>query len=343
MRAGYCFAFLVACATSTACTVHGTDVPAPTGPSELALSLTVTVTPDTLVQDGQAQTTVVVSAFDVNGKGKSGQMVTLDTEVLTGLSWTRHEFGTLSSRLLTTGSDGRASATFTVPTIAKAGFEQRVRIVARTVGSDNSGTSERAAELRLIPPAGYQAPGPIPRPDFFFSPTPIVVNAPVAFNATASCPETPAEDMPCTSSLTITSYIWDFGDGNTEEGSWTDHIYRAEGTYTVTLRVINSRGVQAVLSKTVDVKLPAPPTATFVVSPSPFSVGRLLTFNASLSTAAPGRTIVSYAWSFGDGGGGTGVIAQRAFAAVGTYNVVLTVTDDTGQKASSSVAVTVVP
>ena len=51
--------------------------------------------------------------------------------------------------------------------------------------------------------------------------------------------------------------------------------------------------------------------------------------NAAASTDLDG-TITSYAWDFGDGGTGTGVSASHAYAAGGTYQVTLTLTDDDG-------------
>jgi PKD repeat protein len=52
--------------------------------------------------------------------------------------------------------------------------------------------------------------------------------------------------------------------------------------------------------------------------------------------------IATYAWDFGDGGTGTGVTAQHAYAAGGTYTVRLTVTDNTGNTATVVHSVTVV-
>ena len=46
-----------------ACTVHQTTSPALTGPSELATSVRITATPDSISQDGASQSSVVVSAI----------------------------------------------------------------------------------------------------------------------------------------------------------------------------------------------------------------------------------------------------------------------------------------
>jgi len=75
------------------------------------------------------------------------------------------------------------------------------------------------------------------------------------------------------------------------------------------------------------------PTATFTFSPTTPFTGQPVIFNASQSRAAPGRTIASYGWDFGDGAIGSGVQQTHAYAQPGTYAVTLTVTDNAGQTA----------
>jgi PKD repeat protein len=55
---------------------------------------------------------------------------------------------------------------------------------------------------------------------------------------------------------------------------------------------------------------------------------------------------VKYEWHFGTGGGtvqATGAVVSRSFAAAGTYNVTLKVTDNVGIANSATQAVTVTP
>jgi len=58
----------------------------------------------------------------------------------------------------------------------------------------------------------------------------------------------------------ITTLTWDFGDGTgTAEGAVVEHVFTGEGTYTVTLRVADDWGIQAL--DTLQVRVIAPSTA----------------------------------------------------------------------------------
>ena len=79
------------------------------------------------------------------------------------------------------------------------------------------------------------------------------------------------------------------------------------------------------------------PIAAFTSSES----GLATTVNGSTSTDADG-TIASYAWDFGDGGAATGATpTAHTYAAAGTYQVKLTVTDDKGATGTVTKPVTV--
>ena len=63
-------------------------------------------------------------------------------------------------------------------------------------------------------------------------------------------------------------------------------------------------------------------------------------FDASASTDADG-SIVSYAWTFGDGNGASGVNVNYGYTNVGSYTVTLIVTDDAGEAVETSMVVDV--
>ena len=79
------------------------------------------------------------------------------------------------------------------------------------------------------------------------------------------------------------------------------------------------------------------PTAAVTYAPSTPKVGDLITFDASTSTAASGHSILSYFWDFGDGrlNDEHGSDASHAYAAAGTYTMVLGVTDEAGHSSST--------
>lgn len=83
-----------------------------------------------------------------------------------------------------------------------------------------------------------------------------------------------------------------------------------------------------------------PPTAAATATPSSGAAPLAVTFNGAGSSDSDGA-IASYAWNFGDGTTGSGVSTSKTYAAAGTYNAVLTVTDNLGATATAGVTVTV--
>lgn len=79
-------------------------------------------------------------------------------------------------------------------------------------------------------------------------------------------------------------------------------------------------------------------SATPMTGTAPVSVS----FDASASSDADG-SVIAFAWDFGDGASATGVTASHVYSNPGSYPVTLTVTDDLGAKASSSVTIQVNP
>jgi PKD repeat protein len=144
---------------------------------------------------------------------------------------------------------------------------------------------------------------------------------------------------------TIVSYDWDFGDGADGTGQTVAHTYTTAGTYTVFLRVTDDRGATGSTQKMiyVEIGVPAGPTASFTASPTSGASPLGVTFNASASTSPVGT--LTYAWTFGDGGVGTGQIVSHTYfsGTARTYTVTLTVTASDGRTAttSASIAVTV--
>jgi PKD repeat protein len=88
---------------------------------------------------------------------------------------------------------------------------------------------------------------------------------------------------------------------------------------------------------------PAGFNVTFTFSPPLPLEGDTVFFNGSASTGGPNNPIVSYRWTFGDGGTASGSTATHAFNTAAVYQVTLTATDQHGRSASSTQTVRVNP
>ena len=316
-----------------ACTMKDQDAPPLTGPSGPAQSISVSVSPDVLPQDGGSQSLITVTARDANGQPLPRLILRADTRV----GGTSVTFGALSARTATTGSDGKAVFSYTAPLSPAFVSEPFVdlSVVVTAEGTDFSEWRERSATIRLlsqgtvIPPQGDLAA------DFTISPASPADHQTVFFDASPS-------------QGTIASYEWSFGDGERDTGRNVDHDYESPGTYVVRLTVIDPYGRTASKSQTISISPNTQqPTAVFVFSPTAPRVGQGVNFNASQSRPPAGATIVSYAWNFGDG---TAVrvtgdpATTKAYGAAGTYQVTLTVTDNLGHTTTSgATAVTIIP
>lgn len=175
------------------------------------------------------------------------------------------------------------------------------------------------------------AVGADPTAAFTATPTQLVEGSgPVGFDAIESTD----------ASAPIVSYAWDFGDGTTATGSTASHTYATAGTYLVRLTVTDQSGYVDTATSTVTV-VDAPPVATFTSGVSTPEAGQLVPFDASASSD-PDESIVSYAWSFGDGHRAWGATPTHTYAVPGTYPVTLTVTDSEGRQSSLADQLTVV-
>jgi hypothetical protein len=193
----------------------------------------------------------------------------------------------------------------------------------------------------LTGPSGFSttaANAPVAR--FTASPNPVDlrVSDVVTFDASDSCGGVVSSGG-CLDP--VASFSWNFADGTTASGPIvTRHVptvvpFGAVGNFAGTLVVTNNRGEAASTPTSVTVMRSAAPIASFTVSPASPLPNQTVFFNALLSTTGVGHRIVSYKWTFGDGGSGSGVSTTHAFPTIGTFLVQLTVTDETGQSNTS--------
>lgn len=127
----------------------------------------------------------------------------------------------------------------------------------------------------------------------------------------------------------VDKYAWDFGDGKTATGRTATHSYPTKGTYKITLTVTDNKGATASTSHDVEVEKGKAPVASFVVNPPSGEIGFPFHYDGSASSDADGK-IVKWEWNFGDGAKGTGETTTHVYNKSDTFDVTLTVTDDTG-------------
>lgn len=329
------------------CQVKKTEAPPVSGPSELGLSLELQVSPDVVTMDGTSQSTLTITARDHEGRPRSGQEIRV--EIMSGGEIV--DFGRLSTKNVTTGSDGRARVTYTAPAGAPSQNSDEytvVTLIATPAGTDHRNALPRQVDLRLVPQGEILRKPYQPVAKFTYSPTEPEENQEVIFDASSSVPvcmpnpDAPTDRDTCVPQPgSIVSWVWDFGNGRTGSGPSPTVRYSLRGTYVVQLTVTNDRGLTDTTSQEVEVASVEDPTADFVFSPSEAGVNQSVFFDASLSSAAPGRTISSYRWLFGDGSSGSGRTTSHRYNRAGTFTVSLTVTDSGGKTGSTSKTVTV--
>jgi PKD repeat protein len=145
-------------------------------------------------------------------------------------------------------------------------------------------------------------------------------------------------DLSGDSDGSVVSWLWTFGDGGTSTAQNPSHTYAADGDYTVTLLVTDNEGATDSVAQTVSVTGPVanlPPTADFS-----FACTELSCSFTDLSDDTDG-TVVSWLWTFGDGGTSTIQNPSHTYPADGDYSVTLLVTDNEGATDTATQTVTV--
>ena len=135
-------------------------------------------------------------------------------------------------------------------------------------------------------------------------------------------------DLSTISAGTITSWLWDFGDGKQDTLQNPQHIYRLDNNYNVTLSVISSNGCAGSLTKTgyVNVAIGVVPIFFNSFANSCKPPASIDFFNNS---TGPGT--LSYQWRFGDGSAvSTALSPTHLYNAVGNYSVTLIASSSDG-------------
>lgn len=140
----------------------------------------------------------------------------------------------------------------------------------------------------------------------------------------------------------IVGYEWLFGDGTGSNDVDVVKAFPQAGTYEVRLTVTDDKGLTGVASQEIRITdapaPPQPPTAA-IIAPTEAAVGQTVTFDASGSTGA--NAIVSYRWTFGDGGTADAVRVDHVYNQAGVYNVTLVVIDSVGLEGQASTQINI--
>lgn len=310
---------------ASACTLHDQQqAPTLSGPSSNGTSITVTVTPNVLTQDGQSQAVATINVYGPNGQPLPS--VSLRAEIQVGGAST--DFGTLSARQLVTDGAGRATLTYTAPAAPVINTDNNtvVAISVAALSNDFANNNPVQATIRLVPPGIVGPPVSPLRPDFAV-PTASVGN-PAVFQATV------VDASGADATAQVSSFQWAFGDGGSASGRSVTHSYSQPGSYSVSLTISDQLGRTQFQTHALTVGQGALPVASFVASPGSPIIDQVINFNGSGSTAEPGHTVTAWSWNFGDGNLGDGPLVTHSYSQVGTYTVTLKVTDDAGRKST---------
>ena len=200
-------------------------------------------------------------------------------------------------------NDGTPAATGTIVTHAYL----RPGSFAPTLRAENSaGADVSTQQITVV----AQLPAPVAA--FSFAPNSVTTNTAVVFTDESS-------------GGAATSWSWDFGDGAPLVAQRNPtHMFERVGTYVVRLSVTNAKGT-SVAQRNVTV-LPAAPEPSFSFTPATPQAGAPVQF----SDTSGGGVASSWLWNFGDNQTSAQRNPAHSFAANGSYDVRLTVSNASG-------------
>lgn len=123
----------------------------------------------------------------------------------------------------------------------------------------------------------------------------------------------------------IQQWIWNYGDGTIVNLSAPpfQHTYTTAGTYTITLKVIDSKGCADSTVK-IDYVVISKPVATFTADTLTCTGQPIIFTNSSTGPS------LTYLWDFGDGSTSTTANPTHTYSVEGTFTISLSITDQYG-------------
>jgi PKD repeat protein len=160
------------------------------------------------------------------------------------------------------------------------------------------------------------------------STVPVVVTGPlISFSVADNCVNSTIP-FTNTSTGTVSSYQWSFGDGVNSSATSPTHQYASAAAYMVTLTGTNPAG--CVNFATMPISVYSLPQPDFAVGLPPFSCANSPTLFQNNTPPLTDSNISDWSWDFGDGGVSTTQIPQHNYANAGVFSPTLTATSDKG-------------
>lgn len=250
---------------------------------------------------------VVANAQPVADAG-ADRLVGVDQEILFDGSASADPDGSIAAWLWDFGDGSSAQGMNARHRFRAPGrYEVELTVLDQTDLSNTSATDTVTVEVNAPPQPLIDAPEVA------------CVEDPVRFTATGSSdPNGPLE-----------RFAWSFGDGTSAEGAEVEHRYAAAGRFQVAMvaddgRNLNNSQAQATQGLHVNQPPRAVPGADRVVCP-----GEPVIFDGAASDD-PDGALTRFQWDFGDGARADGEQVTHVFETPGVYDVMLSVSDDSG-------------
>ena len=134
-------------------------------------------------------------------------------------------------------------------------------------------------------------------------------------------------------------FLWDFGDSVGSSGKSVKHTYADEGTYTVTLTVVDDEDRIGVVKEDVEIlyRNQAPIAsldATYGGLGQQVKVNSIAFFDGGASSD-PDGDVLEFEWDFGDGGTSSLLRPNHEYTSIGNYTVTLTVKDASNESSTT--------
>ena len=142
-----------------------------------------------------------------------------------------------------------------------------------------------------------------------------------------TCVAGPVQFTDLTSSeIEIESWLWRFGDDETDEKQHPSHLYRDPGDFVVTLRVVNENGCSESISRSLAYR---PVPALIVISPNTF-IGCAPADIFFDNLSFPIDDTYDIEWSFGDGGSSGTISPTHHYESEGVFDISISITSPIG-------------